>query len=419
MNFHDGERLAGILDAAGWEKSASPENADAIIIITCCVRKSAEDRFWGFLNSMKPLKRRNGTLFAVGGCVAQNEGEAVFEKAPHVDLVFGTHQYTHIVELLDESAQHRMCALEMTGLELGGLPAARNERFRAWVPIINGCNNFCTYCVVPYTRGREVSRSRNELLREIDSLVEDGAMEIVLLGQNVNSYFSEGERFPSLLSRVASRWPATRIRFITSHPRDFNDEIIEVMADHPNICRYIHIPLQAGSDRILEAMGRGYDLSSYLGKIDSIRESLPGAAISSDLMVGFPGEEENDFDHTLEASMHCRYDQAYTYIYNPRPGTAATKSDWPEVPHGVKMERFNRLAALIKRLAHESNENDVGKVLEVLVEGESRKTSPSRLKGRTGTNKVVNFEGDQDLVGKTVDVAITGAGPWSLTGSLD
>lgn len=419
MNFHDSERLTGALSAAGWEETEVPGDADAVIIITCCVRQSAEDRFWGFLGSLKPLKREKGTLFAVGGCVAQNEGEAVFKRAPHVDLVFGTHQYPHIVELLDAAASQATCILDMPGLELDSLPLSRREKFRAWVPIIYGCDNYCTYCVVPYTRGREISRPREELIREIGTLVGEGVLEVVLLGQNVNSYDRDGEGFSPLLSAVASTWPDIRIRFLTSHPRDFTPDIIQVMSDFPNICRYVHIPLQAGSDSILEAMGRGYNRAAYLEKIDAIREGLPGVAVSSDLMVGFPGEEEKDFLETLEAARYCRYDQAYTYFYNPRPGTVAMEGRWPEVPHDITMERFGRLAALVKELAHASNDADIGKSMEVLVEGESRKPSCSRLKGRSRTNKVVNFEGGLSLIGKTVEVSITGAGPWSLTGTLE
>ncbi len=295
MNFHDSERLAGAFNAAGWEEVEAPGDADAVIIITCCVRQSAEDRFWGFLSSLKPLKREKGTLFAVGGCVAQNEGEAVFKRAPHVDLVFGTHQYPHIAELLDAAAGQAVCVLDMPGLELDGLPLSRHEKFRAWVPIIYGCDNYCTYCVVPYTRGRETSRPREELIREIGTLVDEGALEVVLLGQNVNSYDRDGEGFSPLLSAVASHWPDIRIRFLTSHPRDFTPDIIKVMSDHPNVCRYVHLPLQAGSDSILKAMGRGYDRAAYLEKIDAIREGLPGVAVSSDLMVGFPGERRGGF----------------------------------------------------------------------------------------------------------------------------
>lgn len=421
MNFHDSERLSGILAAAGWREAADISEADAVILITCCVRQSAEDRFWGYLNSLKPLKRERGCLFAVGGCIAQNEGTNIFERAPHVDLVFGTHQYPHIAELLDAAASAPVCVLEMSGLDLAGLPLARSDEFRAWVPIIYGCDNFCSYCVVPYTRGRETSRPRDELLDEIAGLIDDGAREVVLLGQNVNSYGKgapDGIRFASLLGEVAGRWPRTRIRFLTSHPRDFSDDIIETMAGHANICRFVHLPLQAGSDRILRAMRRGYDRAEYLAKVEAIRERLPGVAVTSDLMVGFPGEEEEDFLKTLDAVRASRYDQAYTYIYNRRAGTTAADGPWPEVPHEVIMERFNRLAALVKELSLSSNQADVGKILEVLVEGEGRKSTPPGLRGRTATNKVVNFAGSRESIGTMVEVEITRAGPWSLNGKL-
>lgn len=419
MNFHDGERISGILAAAGWEEAPVPDEADAVIIVTCCVRQSAEDRFWGYLNSLKPLKKKRGTIFAVGGCVAQKQGSGVMERAPHVDLVFGTQQYPHIAGLLEAAARQPLCVLDMPGLELDGLPLSRREMFRAWVPVIYGCNNFCTYCVVPYTRGPEISRSRGEICREIGSLVEEGTLEVVLLGQNVSSYDSEGTGFSSLLSEVASLWPGVRIMFLTSHPRDFTPDIIEVMSEHKNICRYVHLPLQAGSDAILKAMGRGYDRSSYMATIDAVRDALPEAAISTDLMVGFPGESEDDFLATLDAARYCRYDQAYTFVYNTRPGTAAAEAGWPEVPHEAKMERFERLAALVKKMACRSNEADVGKVMDVLVEGESRKPSDSRLKGRSVTNKVVNFPGERRLIGTIAKVKITGAGTWSLAGEQE
>jgi tRNA-2-methylthio-N6-dimethylallyladenosine synthase len=419
MNFHDSERLSGILAAAGWREAADVREADAVILITCCVRQSAEDRFWGYLNSLKPLKRERGSLFAVGGCIAQNEGTNLFERAPHVDLVFGTHQYPHIADLLDAATVSPVCALEMSGLDLAGLPLARCEEFRAWVPIIYGCDNFCSYCVVPFTRGRETSRPREELLAEISGLIDDGAREVVLLGQNVNSYGKgapDGIRFATLLGEIAGRWPHTRIRFLTSHPRDFSSDIIEAMAEHANICRFVHLPLQAGSDRILQAMRRGYDRASYLAKVEEIRERLPGVAVTSDLMVGFPGEEEDDFLLTLDAVRSSRYDQAYTYIYNRRAGTAAADGPWPEVPHAIMMERFNHLAALVKELSFTSNQSDVGKVLEVLVEGEGRKSASPGLRGRTTTNKVVNFAGGKESIGTMVKVEITRAGPWSLGG---
>lgn len=420
MNFHDSERLGGVLKAAGWREATSQREADAVILMTCCVRQSAEDRFWGHLQSLRSIKRDSGPLFAVGGCVAQNEGLSLFERAPHVDLVFGTHQYPRIAELLEEASVAPLCALEMPGLDLEDVPLARTEAFRAMVPIIYGCDNYCSYCVVPFTRGRETSRPRAELLREISELVENGAREIILLGQNVNSYGRDltGEpQFASLLGEVAARWPGAWVRFLTSHPRDFSPDIIETMLEHVNICRYVHLPLQAGSDDILRSMRRGYTLEDYLGRVASIRGAMPDAAVSSDLMVGFPGETEDDFRRTLGAVEASHYDMAYTYIYNRRPGTRAAEDGLPEVPHEAKMERFGRLASLVRELAHASNLADVGKIMEVLVEGRSKKSDPPLLRSRTRTNKVVNFPGEPGLTGSFVTVEITGAGHWSLRGN--
>jgi tRNA-2-methylthio-N6-dimethylallyladenosine synthase len=417
MNIHDGERVSGVLQAAGWSVAPDPGAADAVILMTCCVRGSAEDRFWGNLQSMRSLKRGGRPLIAVGGCVAQNEGVEVFTRAPHVDLVFGTQQYPRVVELLEEAASAPVCALEMPGLDLGGLPRAQAEGFRAWVPVIYGCNNFCSYCVVPFTRGREVSRPRSELLEEIGSLVEGGSREVILLGQNVNSYGRdlEGEPgFASLLGEVAARWPDTWIRFLTSPPRDFTPDIVEAIQGHPNICRYIHLPIQAGSDEILLAMNRGYCRDEYLEKVASVRKALPDAAVSSDIIVGYPGETEEDFLQTLGAVRASAYDMAYTYVYNRREGTRAAESGVPEVPREVMMERFDRLAALVRELAYSSNQRDVGKELEVLVDGHSRKADPPRLRGRTRTNKVVNLPGEPELIGSVVRVRVAEAGHWSL-----
>jgi len=419
MNIHDSERIAGVLQQGGWREVRHPADADLVIFLTCCVRESAEERFWGRLNSLAPLKEKRGTLFAVGGCYAQLAGNEICLRAPWVDLVFGTTRYPELTELIARAGSNPACDIDWSELRLGGIPLARRESFRAWIPVITGCDNFCSYCVVPYVRGREASRPREEILEEVDAAVSEGAREVVLLGQNVDSYGRDrGEKgaFSCLLHEVAERWPQAWIRFLTSHPRDFGEELVRVIREHKNICRYIHLPLQAGSDRILRAMRRGYTLEEYLEKVELTRRVLPDAAISTDLMVGYPGEEEEDFEQTLQAVRACRFDSAYTFIYNPRPGTAAATLKEKEIPADVKRRRLVRLAELVQELSYGSNKAEVGKVVEVLVEGESprsRKT-PYNLRGRTRTNRVVNLRGKRELVGEVVKAHIARAGPWSL-----
>ncbi len=417
MNVHDAERIAGILHAAGWRETG-PEGADAVILLTCCVRESAEERLYGRLTSLRPLKEERGALVAVGGCLAQKEGEKLLERFPHVDLVFGTHQFPRIAELLEEAASRRFCALEMDGLRLEDLPVSRREGFRAWVTITHGCDNFCSYCVVPYVRGREVSRPPAEVLREVGRLVEDGAREINLLGQNVNSYRLREEgrsRFADLLRLLGREFPGVWIRFTTSHPRDFDRPIMEAIAETENVCEHVHLPVQAGSDRVLQAMNRGYRAADYLQKVEELREVVKDVVLTTDLMVGFPGETEEDFRRTLQLVERCRFDAAFTFIYNPRPGTAASRLP-DDVPREVKLDRLQRLAELTRRLTAESLRSRVGRMEPVLVEGASRKDR-GMWRARTRGNQLVHFpRGAEDLVGKTVRVRITRSGSWSLYG---
>ncbi len=419
MNIHDSERIDGLLTSEGWEKTENLKSADVVILLTCCVRESAEERFWGYLQSLKPLKRK-GTIFAVGGCLAQEIGTGIFNRAPHVDLVFGTHQYVNILDLIWRSMKGPVCSLEMDGLNLASAPLRRREGFRAWVPIIHGCNNFCSYCIVPYTRGKEISRPREEIFREIDRLAQEGVKEIVLLGQNVNSYGKDiyGHReFPRLLGEIAERLPGVWVRFLTSHPRDFDEALVEVVSSHDNICRYIHLPVQAGSDRILLKMNRGYNRDFYLRLVELIRERSPRCSISTDIIVGFPGEKERDFQDTVDLVERCAFDSAFTYIYNRREGTKAAELGG-EVPREKIMERFHKLTSLTDKLTFESNRRERGSVQVVLVEGKSKKDQENMLKGRTSRNKVVNFLGEEKLIGEFVRVKIEEAGKFSLLGRI-
>lgn len=419
MNLHDAERVAGVLQAAGW-READPREARAVILLTCCVRESAEERVYGRLASLRSLKEEKGTLIAVGGCLAQKEGDRLLERAPHVDLVFGTHQFPRIDELLEEAAASQVCALEMNGLQLHGLPARRRQPFRAWVTITHGCDNYCAYCVVPLVRGREVSRPLGEVLEEVAHLADDGVREVTLLGQNVNSYRLREEgrsRFGDLLRLLGREFPSIWVRFTTSHPRDFGSDIIAAIAETENICEHVHLPVQSGSDRILRAMNRGYTASDYLRKVEELRKTVENVVLTTDLLVGFPGESEEDFARTMELVERCRFDAAFTFIYNPRPGTAASKLR-DDVPREVKVRRLEELAALTRRLTSESLRGRVGREEPVLVEGPSRKDE-TRWSARTKGNQLVHFpRGEEDLEGKLVRVRLTAAGSWSLQGEL-
>lgn len=419
MNVHDSERIRGSLDAAGWRECAL-QDADAIILLTCCVRGSAERRFYGRLSSLKPLKEKREVTIAVGGCLAQKEGVRLLERAPYVDLVFGTHQYPRIADLLEEAKKGATCALDMDGIHLDNIPIKRRETFRAWITITHGCDNFCSYCVVPHVRGREVSRPLWEVLDEATRQVGEGVREIVLLGQNVNSYRRReegGSRFADLLRQLGLLFPDVWIRFITSHPRDFGPDVIRAIAETPNVCEYVHLPLQSGSDRILAAMNRGYNAADYFCRVKSLRSSVEGVVLSTDIIVGFPGEREEDFLRTLEMVERCRFDAAFTFVYNPRPGTAAALLP-DDVAPTEKKERMERLLNLTRRLTTESLRSRVGGEEMVLVEGLSDR-DPARWRARTRGNQLVYFpRGKEDLVGKFARVSITASGSLCLHGNL-
>ncbi len=420
MNRHDSERVAGILRWAGWHETAEAASADAIIFMTCCVREGAETRVHGHLGDLKVLKQQNPDLvIAVGGCMAQKEGERLLQRFPHMDLVFGTHQFTHIAELLEQAGRQPLSATALGGFELGGLPMARREGFRAWVPVTSGCNNFCSYCIVPAVRGVEKSRPRDEVIAEVAGLVDEGATEINLLGQNVNSYGRDiygRPVFDELLRALDAHCPGIWLRFVTSHPRDFSDHIIGAIAECETVCEYIHLPIQAGSDRVLELMNRGYTKEYFLGRIARLRDAVPGCAISTDILLAFPGETEDDFLQTLDAVERSAFDSAFTFIYSPREGTPA--ADLPDtLPPEVKQDRFDRLQERLRAFTLESNLREEGRTHEVLVEGPSAK-NPAMLTARTRHHKIVNFPGDENLAGRRVAVVIERAGLWSLQGRL-
>lgn len=419
MNLHDAERISGVLQEAGWRES-DVEEADAVILLTCCVRESAERRLYGRLSSLKTMKESRPLTIAVGGCLAQKEGVGLLRRAPYVDVVFGTHQYTEIDVLLAAGAGSGVCAVAMDGVRFSGVPSRRRENFRAWVTISNGCDNHCAYCIVPFVRGRESSREMEEVAREVGALAGNGVKEINLLGQNVNSYRRREEgrsRFADLLRLLGQRFPEPWIRFTTSHPRDFDCAVISAIADTDNVCEHVHLPMQAGSDRVLRAMNRGYSREEYLEKARQLRRAVPDVSLTTDLIVGFPGETEKDFRDTLEMVELCGFDAAFTFVYNPREGTAAARL--PDDVTGIeKRERLECVAGLTRRLTARSLEREVGKERFVLISGPSRK-DPGRWAARTRQNKLVHFvRGGADLTGRLALVRITSAGSWSLQARL-
>lgn len=396
------------------------EKANAIILLTCCVRASAEQRLYGRLSSLKSLKDGRPITIAVGGCLAQKEGGRILQELPHVDLVFGTHQYPEIAGLLARAEKAALCQTGFTGLKMTSTPFYHSEHFRAWITITHGCENYCSYCIVPFVRGKEVSRPLEEVMEEVASHVHGGAREINLLGQNVNSYRlrEDGESaFPGLLRRLGDQFPGLWVRFTTSHPRDFDSAIMRAIADTANVCEHVHLPLQAGSDRILESMNRGYTAAEYMQKAERLRRTIVDVSLATDLIVGYPGETEADFQKTMEVVEACRFDAAFTFIYNPREGTAAARMA-DDVPAETKRDRLQGLMSLTRRLTAESLRREVGKEITVMVNGPSRKDQ-GRWAARTRNNKIVHFERREDeLAGKLARVTITGAGNWSLQAKM-
>lgn len=427
MNKHDSERVAGMFDALGWTSTEDAEDADLIVFLTCCVREKADERLYGSVTSLHGIKERNpGLLVAVGGCIGQRDGEDLLGRLVDVDVVFGTHNLAELPHLVqtarDGDARIARVLDEGEGFATD-LPGTREHPWHAWVPIMVGCNNFCTYCIVPHVRGRERSRPADDVLAEVSRLVDDGVREITLLGQNVNSYGRDLHGDPSfhtLLARVAETG-IERIRFATSHPKDLSDDTIAVMASTPTICDSLHLPFQSGSDRILAAMNRTYTSAAYLERVDALRAAIPGLALSTDIIVGFPGETEDDFAATLDLVNRVGFDQAFTFIYSPRDGTpAATMAD--AVDREVAQERFERLVTAVNEWARRRNDPMVGTVQRVLLEGVSKRDG-SVLSGRTEHNKVVHAPipglGDgREMSGRFVDVLIESASTWYLSGTV-
>jgi tRNA-2-methylthio-N6-dimethylallyladenosine synthase len=428
MNEHDSERLAGLLAADGMEPAADPESADVIVLNTCCIRENADNKLYGQLGRLKALKASRPDLqIAVGGCLAQKDRELIVERAGHVDVVFGTHNLAHAVELLATARRTGEAVVEIVEEHdeyPSALPARRDNPFSAWVTIQLGCDNSCTFCIVPIVRGKEVSRRMGDIVHEVEALVADGVREVTLLGQNVNSYgrdLGAGQyrpQFADLLRALDAVDGLERIRFTSPHPKDLRAETIAAMAECPSVCEHLHLPLQSGSDRTLARMHRGYTAERYLARLAAARDAIPDLAVTTDLIVGFPGETDDDFAQTLEVVERAAYDAAYTFIFSPRPGTPAAEMTDEFVAPDFAQERMQRLVEVVERHALAKHAARVGREEDVLVEGPSKKDA-AIWSGRTRQNKLVHFEPGATMVpGATTTVTITSAAPHWLRGDV-
>lgn len=422
MNEHDSEIMAGLLIENGYVQASSRDEADIVIFNTCSIRENADKRFFGTLGQLKHRKEQEKENFTVCvcGCMMQQQHitDTLKAKYPWVDVVCGTHNFHELPKLLENLYTEKKKQFDIwpDGGITENLPAERLFRHKSFVNIMYGCNNFCSYCIVPYTRGRERSRRPQDILREVHHLSADGVREITLLGQNVNSYKGEEADFTDLIYMLAEVEGIERIRFMTSHPKDLSDKLIGAFRDCDKLCKYIHLPVQSGSDAVLKAMNRKYDRKRYFSLVEKLRDAVPDIAISTDIIVGFPGETEKDFEDTLDLAERVGYDSAFTFLYSMREGTPAAKSP-DQIPEDIKHSRFNRLVDVINNSAASKNAGYIGSVKEVLVDGRSRNGS-SAWEGRTDSFKLVNFHGRDGLEGKLVNVRITGANTFSLTGEI-
>ncbi len=420
MNEHDSERMKGMLESLGYAEAGAPDEADVILFNTCSIREKADTKFLAHLGHAKRLKREDPSrIIGVGGCWAQSVKDEVFARFPFVDVAFGPGQVPKLAEFLTSDSLTAQGFFEFEGFT-GHLPGKRAREFQAWVQISVGCNSKCSYCIVPSTRGREVSRPAGELVEEVRALAADGVREVTLLGQNVNSYGRDlrpsRTSFAELLARLDAIDGIERIRYTSPHPKDMREDVILAHAQLPSVCEHIHLPLQSGSSQILKAMRRTYTRERYLDRVALIREHVPDAAITTDIIVGFPGETEADFAQTLEICEEVGYDSAFTFIFSPRRGTEAAAMTHGLVAHAEKVERMQRLVEVVQRRAAERAQRFVGRSLDVLVEGTSR-TDASRLRGRSRHNKAVNFSGLASP-GEIVPVQITSATSQTLVGEL-
>ncbi|MFC5712053.1 tRNA (N6-isopentenyl adenosine(37)-C2)-methylthiotransferase MiaB [Thalassorhabdus alkalitolerans] len=424
MNYHDTENMAGILEGMGFEATEETNEADFILLNTCAIRENAENKVFGEVGHLKPLKQEKPELMlAVCGCMSQEEAvvNRIMQKHQHIDLIFGTHNIHRLPQLVQEALYGKEMVIEVWSKEgdvVENMPRKREGKTQAWVNIMYGCDKFCTYCIVPYTRGKERSRVPEDIIAEVRDLARQGYKEITLLGQNVNAYGKDLDQEYGLgdLMDEIRKIDIPRVRFTTSHPRDFDDHLIEVLAKGGNLVEHIHLPVQSGNSEVLKLMARKYTREHYVKLAEKIKKAIPNASFTTDIIVGFPNETEEQFEDTLSLMKEMEYDSAYTYIYSPREGTPAAKMK-DNVPLEVKKDRLARLNKVVNDIAAKKNLALQDQVVEVLVEGESKK-NPEILSGRTRTNKLVNFAGPKSVIGEIVYVKVTEAKTWSLDGQL-
>ena len=423
MNVHDSEEIKGILENLGFKETEKLEEANIVVLNTCAIRENAHDKVFGFLGRLKHLKKENSNLIiCIGGCMPQEESVATLlkEKYPFVNIVFGTHNINDLGSMiLEENKKQQIEVYSIEGNVYEHMDYVRDSKITAWVNIMYGCDKFCTYCIVPFTRGKQRSRKMEEIIKEVEDLKRKGYMEVTLLGQNVNAYGKDldyGYDFATLLENVA-KTNIPRIRFVTSHPWDFTDEMIDVIARYQNIMPYIHLPLQSGSTKILKLMGRRYTKEEYITLYNKIKKSIPGVSITTDIIVGFPNETDEDFKETLDVVNKCKFDGAFTFIYSPREGTPAAKIK-DSIPLSTKEERLHELNELINDYSLKHNQEYLGKIVEVLVLGPSEK-GKDKVYGYTKTMKLVNIENAKEDIGKLINVKITDAKSFSLDGKKE
>ena len=431
LNENDSEKLCGMIENMGYQVTEDYQKADLVIFNTCCVRENAEDRLFGKLGELKKVKEKRGTIIAIGGCMMQEKHitDKIHESYPYTDIIFGTHTLQNFPEDLYktlESKKKLQDVIDIDGEVYEGLPIKRMSNIKASVTIMYGCNNFCSYCIVPYVRGRERSRHPKDILEEIEGLAKEGYKEITLLGQNVNSYLRSEEwkekgieykginSFATLLKAVNEIEGIERIRFVSPHPKDFTDDVIDAIANCEKVCKLIHLPLQSGSSNVLKTMNRKYTKEQYLNLVDKMKTKIPNLTLSTDIIVGFAGETEEDFEDTLDVVKKVCFEQVYMFIYSRRVGTPGDKMP-NQVPEEIKHERFDRLKQLVESQIAENNQKYVGTIQKVLVEGPS-KNNPALLTGRTDSNKVVVFEGNKDVIDKIINLKIVSEHMWYLKG---
>ena len=423
MNVHDSENIKAILEDMSFTEAIDMENADIVLLNTCAIRENAHNKMYGFLGRVKHLKESKPELICgICGCMTQEEVvvDELKKKYKWVDIIFGTHNLHKLPNILDEAIKDKKQEIEVFSIEgdvYENIPVKRDSKYKAWVNIQFGCDKFCTYCIVPYTRGKQRSRKKEDIINEVKDLIKNGYKEVTLLGQNVNAYGKEiytDYGMSNLLSDVA-KTGIERVRFVTSHPWDFNDDMIDVIAKYDNIMPYIHLPLQSGSDKILKLMGRRYTKEKYIELFNKLKKKIPGCSITTDIIVAFPGETDEDFKDTLDVVNECKFDSAFTFIYSPRVGTPAAKME-NKLTLEEKNDRLHTLNELVNKYANMNNQKYLGKIVKVLIEGYGEKDN--KLMGYTDTMKLVNVSGDSKYIGNIVDVEITDIKTWSMDGKI-